>query len=192
MATEIILLDGRNITTLRELLARGLKAVFVGINPAQVSVKAGHYYQGKHGKRFWKRLQDYKIAGSLPVGAEDDEAFRQGYGFAGLVRRPAKSAHDLTKDERKKGADDLLLRLGRLGDRPLIIFVYADAAEAAEDLLLTNGYRTFRMPGPYDDAGKVDQVMSRLREELRKGEESPRVEIIRQEKVAASRLLKNL
>jgi len=56
MAVETIDLNGQSVETLKELLKPGLRAVFVGINPSPKSVKHGHYYQGKLGKRFWNRL----------------------------------------------------------------------------------------------------------------------------------------
>ena len=52
MGTESIEIDGRQTETLRELIAPGLRAVFVGLNPSPVSVAQGHYYQGRLGKRF--------------------------------------------------------------------------------------------------------------------------------------------
>ena len=53
LPTEPILIDGRLTETLPEYLRPGLRAVFVGLNPSPVSVAAGHYYQGKLGRRFW-------------------------------------------------------------------------------------------------------------------------------------------
>ncbi|MBV8564647.1 MAG: hypothetical protein JO273_04225 [Methylobacteriaceae bacterium] len=71
VGTETINISGQDVRTLRELLRPGLKAVFVGINPSRVSVDAGHYYQGKLGRRFWDRLQQYRITTTLPKRGED-------------------------------------------------------------------------------------------------------------------------
>lgn len=49
MATTVIRVDGEPIETLAELLQPGLRAVVVGLNPSQVSVDAGHYFQGPAG-----------------------------------------------------------------------------------------------------------------------------------------------
>jgi TDG/mug DNA glycosylase family protein len=100
MAVEDINLKGRTVTTLKELLRTGLKAVFVGLNPAPISVEKEHYYQGRHGQLFWNRLRKHNIVSYLPRGAEDDAAFASGYGFADLVRRPTARANDLTQAER--------------------------------------------------------------------------------------------
>ena len=43
---------GVEVETLEDLLRPGLRAVCVGINPAPVSVAAGHYYQGRLGQAF--------------------------------------------------------------------------------------------------------------------------------------------
>jgi hypothetical protein len=83
---------GVEVATLEDLLAEGLRAVCVGINPAPVSVAAGHYYQGRAGQRLFSRLRD---AGVIPVGGggyEDDAAFAAGVGFTDIVKRPTPSA----------------------------------------------------------------------------------------------------
>jgi len=82
MSTVTIEVDGVELETLAELLRPGLRAVVVGLNPSNVSVDAGHYFQSRLGLRLWQRLQQAGILHSLPRGGEDDEAFRQGIGFA--------------------------------------------------------------------------------------------------------------
>jgi len=44
---------GETVESLEDLLRPGLRIVCVGINPAPVSVAAGHYYQGRLGQGFW-------------------------------------------------------------------------------------------------------------------------------------------
>jgi hypothetical protein len=88
VAVEEITLNGRTATTLKELLRPGLKAVFVGLNPAPISVRKKHYHQGRLGQLLWKRLREHKFVTALRNGVEDDDAFESGFGFADLVRRP--------------------------------------------------------------------------------------------------------
>jgi double-stranded uracil-DNA glycosylase len=45
--------------------------VLIGINPAPVSVAAGHYYQGTLGKRLWSRLEAIELLGSAGSPWED-------------------------------------------------------------------------------------------------------------------------
>ncbi len=167
MATETILIGRRKVLTLKELLRPGLKAIFVGINPSLVSVKCGHYYQGTLGKRLWKRLEEYRITGPLPRGREDDAAFGLGFGFADLVRRPTSSAKELGNAELKSGAADLIQRLKATQDMPLVVFVYATAAESASEPLHEQGYQTFRMPGPYAQKDIERSKMTKLSTKMR-------------------------
>jgi len=69
--TELIMVNGEPVVTLKELLRPGLRAIFIGFNPSTTSVAAGHYYQGRHGRTLWTRLQKYGVTGLLPKGAED-------------------------------------------------------------------------------------------------------------------------
>jgi len=75
MAREQILVDNQKVVTLRELLRPGLRCVVIGLNPAVESVRCGHYYQGRLGRRLWTRLIAHKILPPLPSGLEDDDAF---------------------------------------------------------------------------------------------------------------------
>lgn len=150
MPIETIDIKGKNVDTLKELLQPGLRAVFVGINPAPITVDCGHYYQGRLGKQFWMRLQNYELTPDLPEGKEDEAAFREGFGFADLVRRPTKGAKDLSSDELHEGANQLLQRLLALGEpRPAVVFVFKKAAEMSETMLRHAEFQIFRMPGPY-------------------------------------------
>lgn len=169
MSVETILIDGKCVETLVELLRPGLRAVFVGINPSPVSVETGHYYQGQLGKRFWRRLMEFGIAHDLPPEREDEAAYEQGFGFADVVRRPTSAAADLSGTEIRDGALQLIERLFDLGQpRPAIIFVYAKAAKACETALIEKGFYTFRMPGPYEPKNKASSKLAFLASELKR------------------------
>ncbi len=89
---------GGDIETLEDLLHPGLRAVCVGINPAEVSVAAGHYYQGRDGQRFLSRLA---VVGALPEGSgwEDDRAYAKGIRFTDIVKRPTGRAESLRRED---------------------------------------------------------------------------------------------
>jgi hypothetical protein len=144
----------------------GLKAVFVGLNPSQTSVECTHYYQGRHGLRFWTLLSKYGLVADLPRGAEDDAAFEQGFGFADLVRRPTKKGTSLTKVEKSSGVNDLVARLSAIPDHPLIVFRYMEPWRLARERLEQLGYRVLRIPGPYDKRECVDPIMRNLQAAL--------------------------
>ena len=150
MPIKTIDIKGKNVDTLKELLRPGLRAVFVGINPTPIAVDCGHYYQGRLGKRFWRRLQDEGFTPDLPEGKEDEVAFREDFGFADLVRRLTKGAKNLSSDELHEGANQLLQHLLALGEpRPAVVFVFKKAAEMSETILQQAGFQIYRMPAPY-------------------------------------------
>ena len=166
MPTETIRINGRAVKTLKWMLRPGLKAVFVGINPALKAPEKGHYYQGKLGKRLWKRLQDFGIASELAEGREDVVAFEQGFGFADLVRRPTTSAKELTNEEIQEGTQKLVQKLVSLPDRPLIAFVFAKGADKALPLLAAGGFETIRLPGPFAPRREVEKRMNDFKARL--------------------------
>ncbi len=167
MPTETIVINGKRHLTLKELLRPGLRAVLVGINPAPKSVESGHYYQGRHGKLLWQRLQKHGIVSSLVSGREDEAAFKQGIGLADMVRRPSPSSKDLSRAEMREGSQHLVQRLCELGEpKPIIVFVYATAADKCESSLKREGFTTFRMPGPYEKRETADRKMLDLAEKL--------------------------
>jgi TDG/mug DNA glycosylase family protein len=162
VATEVIRIDGCEVRTLRELLRPGLHTIFVGLNPSPVSVAKGHYFQGRLGKRFWPRVQEHLIAKPLPPGLEDQAAFDCGFGFCDLVRRPTAAAAEITSEEIRSGAANLLRRLESIGKSPLVVFVFAVAADAASHVLMREGYRVLRMPSPYASHEEADAKMRAL------------------------------
>ena len=163
---ERITVGCQEIVTLKERLRPGLSAVLVGINPTPVSVKAGHYYQGTLGKRLWSRLQGFGLLSNLRAGKEDEIAFKAGFGFADVVRFPTSRAQELSTSEKARGAEELTRRLSALPDRPLVIFVFAEADKFAGVLLRKAGFSTFRMPGPYASREIVSRDLASLKGRL--------------------------
>jgi TDG/mug DNA glycosylase family protein len=103
--------------------------LLVGINPAPVSVAAGHYYQGRLGRRLWRRLQQLGLLDSTVPGAEDDAFVAAGNGLTDLVKRPTASADLLSPEELRAGTE--ILR-GKIRDwRPRVV-LFAFRAPAVE------------------------------------------------------------
>jgi double-stranded uracil-DNA glycosylase len=168
VATEVIMIDGEPVETLKELSRPKLTVVIVGLNPSPVSVAAGHYFQGRLGRRLWDRLQTYGVTASLPRGSEDDAAFAAGIGFADIVRRPTPRARDLSRAEKREGAKELLVRVrAQASGTPLVAFVFADAAKAAGALMEDFGYCTFRLPSPFARKGREREIMTEFALRLR-------------------------
>ena len=165
MPTESVRWRGKVVETLPDYLKRGLEAVFVGINPSPVSVKAGHYYQGRHGKQFWKRLHIHGVIRNLPEGREDEVAFKAGFGFTDVIKKPSASAKELDTKDYEHGRQVTLHKL--LEVRPqLVCFVYKRAAEELDTPLRNAGISTFRCPGPYAKRREVTNRMELLRQIL--------------------------
>ncbi len=164
---------GEEIETLEDLLRPGLRAVVVGINPAPVSVAAGHYWQGNTGKTLWRRLERVGLMPETWSGFEDDAAFEAGVGFTDVVKRPTKRAAEVRSDELHEGRTILEENLAVSGF-PLVIFVFKAAAETLLGSLDGNGFvgrqlgvgEVFVMPGPYEKRERADAVLETLRHRL--------------------------
>jgi len=172
---------GEQVQTLEDLLRRGLRAVCVGINPSPVSVSAGHYYQGRLGKLFFKRLREAGIAtGSIP-GTEDDVCFAAGIGFTDIVKRPSVRASDLTAEDFRAGQFGLVEKLDQY--RPsLLIFTFKKTATVLcgdfsghgfVDGVEVAGIPAFVMPGPYERRDRVKVALEGLGTALEPGGDRP-------------------
>jgi TDG/mug DNA glycosylase family protein len=162
---------GERVETLEDLLADGMRAVCVGINPSPVSVNAGHYYQGRVGQRFFGRL---RTAGVLPdaAGFEDDLAFAAGVGFTDIIKRPTPDAKTLPAAEFQYGKQRLLDKLDRY--RPaLVIFTFKKTAKVLFGEFPGIGFvpgfklsqsRVFVMPSPYETVDKASAAVASLRQ----------------------------
>jgi len=156
------------VETLEDLLRPGLHAVCIGINPAAMSVAAGHYYQGRLGQQFYERL---RCAGLLPraLGWEDDLAFDNGIGFTDIVKRPTARATEVRPEEFAYGREVLREKL-ETGKPRLVIFTFKKTAEVLLGPVAGHGLISSRklgrapvfvMPGPYAPGA---EVAARLRE----------------------------
>jgi TDG/mug DNA glycosylase family protein len=161
---------GEAVETLEDLLEPGLRAVCVGINPAPVSVRAGHYYQGRLGQAFLARLRRARL---LPIDAhgwEDDVAYSNGIGFTDIVKRPTPSEADVRADEYEYGRPLLARKLEDV--RPgFVIFSFKKVAERFFGPFSGNGFvpglrigraDVFIMPGPYEKRENVEARLSEL------------------------------
>lgn len=95
---------GREILTLAEVWPTRVRAVVVGINPSQVSVDAGHYYQGDGARRQITRL--IRAGVLTPRSGElvyERAALEAGVGLADLVRRPTPGEKSVPAAERTYG-----------------------------------------------------------------------------------------
>ena len=142
--------------------------MFIGFNPSPKSVEVGHYYQGPQGTWFWNQLQKHEIVTNLPDGRQDAVAFKQGIGFADLVRIPTRNSQDLSPKEIRNGALSLIKRLNELGEpRPVIVFRYPDIANRCDESIFKQaGFSISRMPSQFDPSDKKHTAMQLLAKRL--------------------------
>jgi TDG/mug DNA glycosylase family protein len=165
---------GKRVETLEDLLRPGLRAVCVGINPSQVSVEAGHYYQGRLGKLFFARLREVGLLPANAAGFEDDALYAEGVGFTDIVKRPTARAQELRLKEFEYGRSALVEKLTDAG-APLVIFTYKKTAEVLLGRFGGSGLLPARdalpgdlyvMPGPYARGNEVAAKLGELRDYL--------------------------
>jgi TDG/mug DNA glycosylase family protein len=159
---------GESIETLEDLLRPGLDAVCVGINPAPISVAAGHYYRGGAGRRVLARLRN---AGVIPAVADgdqfdDDAAFAAGVGFTDVVKRPTSNARQLRRAEFDYGRRLLAEKLEAVKPK-VVIITFREAAERLFGKGIVPGVTlagadVFVMPGPYERVATATALLDEL------------------------------
>jgi len=164
---------GEEVETLEDLLAPNLRAVCVGINPSVVSVEGGHYYQGRLGQAFYRRLQRVGLFPQTFEGFEDDALFERGVGFTDIIKRPTARASELSPADYEHGRARLVEKLGH--HRPkMVIFTFKKTAEVllgkfaghGEKPSPVEGVRFFVMPGPYATTSVATSALVTLQDLL--------------------------
>jgi double-stranded uracil-DNA glycosylase len=164
---------GRPVETLADLPPERGRLLFVGLNPSPVSVSAGHYHQGRLGRRFWARLGR---AGVIPAGtpaeAADDALLAAGHGITDLLKTP--TARDTASDAALTTGVGSLWQKVALWRPGAVVFIYKRAATASAgrplpehwgqlDGVALGGRPCFLMPGPYAPEEQVDEGLNLLR-----------------------------
>lgn len=155
-ALERFTVEGEELATLPDLLAPGLRLLFVGFNPSIRAARLGHYYAGRS-NRFWRLLADAGLTDGLLDFTRDGELPAQGIGITDLVKRPTRSAAEVTRAEYRAGRERLLARLAEL--RPRVVCyngkgVYllasgrAEAAWGVQPTSLVPGVIDYVAPSP--------------------------------------------
>jgi TDG/mug DNA glycosylase family protein len=155
--------------------------LLIGINPAPVSVRAGHYYQGRLGQRLWARLRSVGLLDDEGHQWEDDAFVAAGNGLTDIVKRPTASAADVSPRELADGAD-VLSRKIRKWAPGLLLFAFRPPAEAlfGRDVRpgVVGGFESvpgFLPSGPYAPATEQLKIDGELRKSLRKIQRSGRL-----------------
>ena len=104
---------------LRDVVARDLRALFIGINPSLTSARVGHHFASP-GNPFWRLLHAARLTPTLLTAAEDRRLLEVRLGLTNLCARPTRSAAELTPAELTAGAAALRRKIARLRPRVLV------------------------------------------------------------------------
>jgi TDG/mug DNA glycosylase family protein len=86
-----------------DVLAPGLRVLFVGINPGLYSAAVGHHF-ARPGNRFWPALHAGGFTERVYSPFEDGDLPALGYGITNVVARATAGADELSDEEMRAGA----------------------------------------------------------------------------------------
>jgi TDG/mug DNA glycosylase family protein len=103
---------------IRDVIAPGLKVLFVGINPGLYSAATGHHF-ARPGNRFWPALHRAGFTAKQLHPSAQEHLLEHGYGVTNLVNRGTATADELTAEEFVKGRKRLAAKVRRY--RPKVV-----------------------------------------------------------------------
>lgn len=106
---EILASDGK---TVPDIIARGLKVLFCGINPGLYSGAVGHHF-ARPGNRFWPALYQSGFTDEQLSPYEERELLKLGYGITNFVERATATADALSMQEIIEGGARLEAKVKR-------------------------------------------------------------------------------
>jgi len=101
-----------------DVLARGLDAIFCGINPAASAAQAGHNFSNPS-NRFWTVLH---LSGFTDVRLQPEDEMRlleYGCGITAVVRRATNRASDVAAEEFRKARPGFEAKMRRYAPRSI-------------------------------------------------------------------------
>jgi len=111
-----------------DVLAPGLRVLFVGINPGLYSGATGHHF-ARPGNRFWPALHGAGFTPRLLAPNETAALLELGIGVTNLVNRTTATAREVRDDELRAGAVRLRATVTRY--RPAIVAIVGVSAYRA-------------------------------------------------------------
>jgi TDG/mug DNA glycosylase family protein len=111
-----------------DVIAHGLRILFVGINPGLYSGAVGHHF-ARPGNRFWPALERSGLTSRRLSPFEEAELLRFGLGITNIVSRTTARADELSRDELVTGAKRLESKVRRY--RPAVVAVLGVTAYRA-------------------------------------------------------------
>ena len=102
----------------RDLAAKNLIVLFVGINPGLYTAAIGHHF-GRPGNRFWPALHAGGFTPRLFSPFEESLLLELKFGITNIVERATARADELTDDELRAGGRRLEVKVRRW--RPTVV-----------------------------------------------------------------------
>jgi double-stranded uracil-DNA glycosylase len=102
--------------TVPDVVAPGLRVLFVGINPGLYSAAVGHHF-ARPGNRFWKALAAAGFTAGVLSPFEERLLLERGLGITNLVGRATATADSVGAEELRAGARSLERKVRRLRPR---------------------------------------------------------------------------
>lgn len=109
-----------NRKTVPDVVCRGLKVLFCGINPGLYSAAVGHHF-ARPGNRFWPALFASGFTDQLLSPFEEKKLLKLGYGITNIVDRATASAAELSTKEIGEGGEKLRAKVRRYRPRCLAV-----------------------------------------------------------------------
>jgi len=135
-----VAIDGVLYKTLADIVPeRGpMRRLIVAKTPAPISVEKGHYFQGKQGQMFWKKLRDYELIRTPDGEQPDDFLLDHGFGITDIVKIPRAYGSEPSEAEYRAGLSRILQLIRELKPQ-VLMFVYKRVLDQV--LSLSFGHR---------------------------------------------------
>ena len=98
--------------TIRDVIAPGLKVLFVGINPSLYSAAVHHHF-ARPGNRFWPVLHAAGFTKRLLLPSEERELLKWSYGITNVVAQATAAAAELSAKQFVAGGRRLAAKVRR-------------------------------------------------------------------------------
>ncbi|MGL4554123.1 MAG: G/U mismatch-specific DNA glycosylase [Gemmataceae bacterium] len=121
-------LDAAAGRTIADVIAHGLRVLFVGINPGLYSAAIGHHF-GRPGNRFWPALHRGGFTPRQFSPYEERDLLPLRLGITNIVTRASARADELSAEELVAGA--AVLRKKVLAHRPGVVAILGVTAYRA-------------------------------------------------------------
>src|ERR1700726_3668042 len=102
--------------TLPDHLRKGMKLIIIGCHPTEASVRVGHYYAGRDNE-FWPILFESGVVPEPFDYRDDKRVIEFGIGLTDLVKRPSKTAAEITREDFAEGRIVLSQKLEEFAPR---------------------------------------------------------------------------